>query len=160
MHDSRNRTDSRPRRRAPRAIGLLIGALSIVGLVACAQVPQAVVSVPSTYTFGTAPDAPSPGGSVIVCHPEATSLYIRASLLAYGVLDWTPFGGTTRQVWGLQDTSGTKDGFTQTVVLEPGCGVLSIRAYFENGPYTGPPTITVEVTDVPPPACIPDCFAT
>jgi len=145
MRLPRQRTTGPPRL-VPRATTLLAAMLCTFALVGCAAVPQTVIPVPGSYTFATPPDAPVPGGTAVICYHGHSELYIRVSALAVGTLYWTPFSGPARQVWAAYSWEQPE----ATAPLEPGCGILRVGAYYEGAPYTGPPTITVEITDVPP----------
>jgi hypothetical protein len=137
------------RRRATRSLGVLVAiVLTLIAAGCTPDVPQAVLQVPTTFILPTLPNAVVPSGTVIVCYSGQSKLYIRTSITASGHLDWSPSVGPAHRVWTVEQASGGL--WTETEVVEPGCGTLGIGTYYESHPYTGPSTMTVDVTDVAP----------
>ena len=146
-------------RRIPRPFAVVAAVVLALAVAGCTSppgpswlTPQAIVGVPSTFTVSAGPDHAAPGGSVIVCYYGNSNIWVRTSQVAFGWLDWSPLAGRARQVWYADDRIPPPGYWGESSsVLEPGCGKMTVGAVVEPGEtYTGPPTMIVEITNVPP----------
>ena len=122
------------RRRGP-IVDTLLAVVAVLGLTACGGVPQTVINVPGSYTFGRGPSGIA-GGTAILCVDEHTAMRVTASWsLVSGNLVWD---GTNYPI----TISGPSSTAWVSPPLGPGCGTISASTFLTSVPDTL--TITVE----------------
>ncbi|MFN7149312.1 MAG: hypothetical protein ACK4V6_07505 [Microthrixaceae bacterium] len=114
---------------------VLLAFAAIVGLSSCSGIPETVITVPGSYTFGRGTSGIA-GGTAVLCLDEHTAMQVTAS--------WTRVSGNL--VWdgtnypitiaAPSDTSWTSP------PLGPGCGTIYAATFLTSVPDTL--TITVE----------------
>lgn len=132
----RRRSAKRGRIRRKRAVLIVLVAFAaIVGLSSCSGIPQTVITVPGSYTFGRGPSGIA-GGTAVLCLDEHTSMRVTASWSwVTGNLVWD---GTNYPI----TIEGPPGASWISPPLGPGCGTISAATFLTSVPDTL--TITVE----------------
>jgi hypothetical protein len=139
---------SHGRARGVRRLALLaiLPAVIALGCTPNPAAPSGVITAPTSYTVVAASPGGIPAGAVNLCYFGNTALELRTAIITSGSLTWT-FDGFKRQVWREDDVTGIDQ---VTVVLPPGCGVLTLSGFIsESEPYMGPSSVTVWITVAP-----------